>query len=85
MRRFLLASAAALSLTLPAMAAELSMTTQLGTTMDAVKTSLTSMGYDVRKTEMEDGKIEAYIVKGSAMGEVYVSTETGLPTKLKMK
>ena len=76
---------AALALASPALAAELTMDTVLGTTMADVRAKLTDMGYRVRKSEMEDGKIEVYFVKGDRMGEVYVSTATGKVTKLKMK
>ncbi len=76
---------AALALASPALAAELTMDTVLGTTMAEVQAKLTDMGYQVRKSEMEDGKIEVYFVKGGRMGEVYVSTATGKITKLKMK
>ena len=69
----------------PALAAELTTDTVLGTTMPEVQTKLTEMGYQVRKSEMEDGKIEVYFVKDKKMGEVYVSTVTGKVTKLKMK
>ena len=69
----------------PALAAELNTDTVLGTTMPEVQTKLTEMGYQVRKSEMEDGKIEVYFVKDNKMGEVYVSTVTGKITKLKMK
>ena len=76
---------AALALASPALAAELTTDTVLGTTMAEVQAKLTDMGYQVRKSEMEDGKIEVYFVKGGRMGEVYVSTVTGKITKLKMK
>ena len=76
---------AALAFASPALAAELTMNTVLGTTMPEVQTKLTEMGYQVRKSEMEDGKIEVYFVKGDKMGEVYVSTATGKVIKLKMK
>jgi len=69
----------------PAFAAELTKDTVLGTTMPEVQKNLTDMGYQVRKSEMEDGKIEVYFIKDNRMGEVYVSTATGMVTKLKMK
>jgi len=69
----------------PAFAEELSKGTVLGTNMEEVQTSLTEMGYEVRKVEMEDGKIEVYFVKDGEMGEVYVSPETGQIIKLDMK
>ena len=76
---------ATLAVASPALAADLTMNTVLGTTMPAVQTKLAEMGYEVRKSEMEDGKIEVYFVKGDKMGEVYVSTVTGKVTKLEMK
>lgn len=76
---------AALAFASPALAAELTMDTVLGTTLPVVQKRLTDMGYQVRKSELEDGKIEVYFVKGNKMGEVYVSTATGKVTKLKMK
>ncbi len=76
---------AALLFSAPVYAAELSTDTVLGTTISEVQTTLTDMGYEIRKSELEDGKIEVYFVKGDKMGEVYVSTVTGKITKLKMK
>lgn len=61
------------------------METVLGTTMDEVQATLVEMGYEIRKAEMEDGKIEVYFIKGGDMFEVYVDPETGLPTKIKSK
>lgn len=75
----------ALLFSAPAYAAELSTDTVLGTTLSEVQTTLTNMGYEIRKIEMEDDKIEVYFVKGDKMGEVYVSKLTGKITKLKMK
>lgn len=74
-----------IALASPALAADVSMDSNLGTTMDEVKASLTAMGYEVRKAEMEDGKIEVYFVRDGKMGEVYVSTQTGAVTKLELK
>ena len=76
---------ATLAFASPALAVELTMDTVLGTTMPEVQTKLAEMGYEVRKSEMEDGKIEVYFVRGGKMGEVYVSTATGKVTKLKLK
>lgn len=69
----------------PALAEDVTMESNLGTTMEEVQASLTAMGYEVRKAEMEDGKIEVYFVRDSKMGEVYVSPETGAVTKLEVK
>ena len=76
---------AALAFASPALAADLTMETVLGTTIPEVQSKLTEMGYEVRKSEMEDGEIEVYFVKGGKMGEVYVSTSTGKVTKLELK
>ena len=69
----------------PALAAELTKDMFLGTTMPEVQSKLIDMGYEVRKSEMDNGKIEVYFVKDNKMGEVYVSPVTGTVTKLKMK
>lgn len=68
-----------------ALAEDVTMGSTLGTTMEEVQASLTAMGYEVRKAEMEDGKIEVYFVRDGKMGEVYVSTQTGAVTKLDLK
>lgn len=83
--RKLIFSAVAIMIAAPAFAAGLTMDSELGRSMDEVKASLTSMGYEVRKAEMEDGKIEVYFVKGTTLGEVYVNGETGKIIKLEMK
>lgn len=83
MRKLALIAVAALAT--PGLAQELSTDTVLGTTMEDVRGSLTDMGYEVRKAEMEDGKIEVYFVRDSQMGEAYVSPQTGRITKLEMK
>lgn len=75
---------AVLAFATPALAAELTMDTVLGTTLPEIQKNLTDMGYQVRKSDMEDGKIEVYFVKDNKMGEVYVSAATGKVTKLKM-
>jgi hypothetical protein len=85
MRRLALSTLAALALAMPALAGDLTMETVLGTTMDEVKASLTRLGYEVRKAEIEDGQVEAYVVGNGRMGEVYVSAETGKPTRIVMK
>lgn len=80
-----LALIALLAIASPALAEDVKMDSMLGTTLDEVRTSLTNMGYDVRKAEMEDGKIEVYFVRDGHMGEVYVNATTGAVTKLEMK
>lgn len=83
MRKFALI--ALMALATPALAEDVSMDSVLGTTMDEVQTALTAMGYDVRKAEMEDGKIEVYFVRDGQRGEVYVNPQTGAVTKLELK
>ncbi len=83
MRKFALI--ALIAFASPALAEDVTMGSNLGTTMEEVQASLTTMGYEVRKAEMEDGKIEVYFVRDGKMGEVYVSTETGAVTKLEVK
>lgn len=84
MRKFIITSAAFL-IAGSAFASDISMESQLGNSMEEVKASLASMGYDVRKAEMEDGKIEVYFVKGTTLGEVYVDATSGKVIKLEMK
>ena len=69
----------------PALAEDVTMQSTLGTTMEEVQASLTAMGYEVRKAEMEDGKIEVYFVRNGQMGEVYVNPQTGAVMKLEVK
>lgn len=80
-----LALIAMMALATPALAEDVSMDSVLGKTMEEVQASLTAMGYEVRKAEMEDGKIEVYFVRGGQMGEVYVNPQTGAVTKLELK
>lgn len=80
-----LALIALIAFATPAMAEEVAMDSNLGTTMDEVKASLTTMGYEVRKAEMEDGNIEVYFIRDGKMGEVYVDPATGNVVKLKVK
>ncbi|WP_161555733.1 PepSY domain-containing protein [Mangrovicoccus ximenensis] len=68
-----------------ALAEDLTPASMLGHTEDEVKATLVSMGYEVRKIEEEDGKIEAYFVKDKTMGEVYVDPASGIVSKLSMK
>ena len=80
-----LALIALIAFATPALAEDVTMDSTLGKTMEKVKASLTAMGYEVRKAEMEDGKIEVYFVREGKMGELYVSPETGAVTKLEVK
>ncbi|NDW44434.1 PepSY domain-containing protein [Ruegeria sp. PrR005] len=69
----------------PVFAMDLTTETVLGTTEEAVRASLKDLGYEVRKTEAEDGKIEAYVVKDKTMAEVDVDLTTGKVVKIKTK
>ena len=70
--RKLILTTAAIFVDLPAFAAELSMGAELGKSMDEVKASLASLGYEVRKGEMEDGMIEVYALKDGKRYELYL-------------
>lgn len=83
MRKFALITL--LALATPALALDLDTDTVLGTMIEQAQAALTEMGYEVRKAEMEDGKIEVYFIKDGKMGEAHVSAETGKITKLEMK
>ena len=83
MRKIILATLVSL-LTLPAFAQNLAKDAMLGKTPDEVKAKLVEMGYEVRKTAAEDGKIEAYAIKDSKTSEIYVDPATGLVTEIKM-
>lgn len=76
---------AALAIAAPVLAMDLTGETVLGTTETDIRTTLTEMGYEVRKIEAEDGKIEAYVVKDGQMAEVYVDPTSGKITKLETK
>lgn len=76
MRKIILTAAAVL-VAMPAFASELKIGQELGKSLDEVKATLSEMGYDVRKGEMEDGLIEVYFVKDNMKGEVYVDGSTG--------
>jgi hypothetical protein len=72
-----------LSAAFPAFAADISKDMVLGKTADEVKVKLVEMGYQVRKTDTEDGKIEIYAVKDGKTAEVYVDPSTGMVTEIK--
>ncbi|MCE8517633.1 PepSY domain-containing protein [Ruegeria pomeroyi] len=84
MKSFALIAALALAAS-PVLALDLTTDTQLGTSSDEIRTSLKDLGYDVRKIEDEDGKIEAYVVKDGKMAEVYVDPKTGKISKIEME
>lgn len=69
----------------PALASELSTDMVLGTNMTNVQSKLTDMGYQVRKSEIENGDIEVYVVKGGKKFEIYVSMASGKITRIKSK
>lgn len=69
----------------PAFANELSQGKTLGTSVHEIKSTLTGMGYDVRKSQREKGKIEVYVVKNNMRQEIYVDPQTGKVTMVKTK
>jgi hypothetical protein len=77
--------ATALLFAAPAFATALEQGTVIGTDIETVKTTLTEMGYDVRKVEMEDGNIEVYALKGAEKSEMYISPKSGEIVKIKTK
>ncbi|OSQ49325.1 PepSY domain-containing protein [Marivita geojedonensis] len=65
--------ALALALALPATAFASSDDYGLTTErMTEIRTKLTAEGYEVRKIEMEDGMIEAYVLKDGQRLEIYL-------------
>lgn len=73
----------ALVLATPLLAQDLAKDSYLGKTIDEVRATLTEKGYDVRKTETEDGLIEAYVVKDRQKHEIYVDTKSGTVVRIK--
>lgn len=58
------------------------MDTVLGNTAAEVTASLAGMGYDIREIETEGSSVEVTFVADGRPWEVYVSKETGRPTKI---
>ncbi len=63
----------------------ITMETMLGHTKEEITASLVNLGFEVRKFEIEDDKMEVYFVGHGKMGEVYVNPETGLPSKIEIE
>ena len=76
---------ATLAFTTPALASTIAVDTMLGTSTATMKQKLTDMGYQVRKSEMENGRVEFYVVKGNQRMEIYVNPTTGKITRVKNK
>lgn len=57
--------------------------TYMGKTLEDVGTSLTGLGYEVRKSELENGRMEFKAIKERRRYEVYVSPETGRFLRMK--
>lgn len=83
MRKYIVLAACLLAV--PALAEDLTPDSMLGHNLDEVEAKLALMGYEVRKGEMEDGKIEVYFVRDGKMGEVYVDGATGKVARLTIK
>ena len=69
----------------PAFAQEVAPGDQLGTEIGAISAALSGRGYEVRKTEREDGKVEVYAVREGRRFEIYVDVETGAVIRVKEK
>lgn len=80
-----LALIALIALASPVPAEDVAPDMGLGTTVKKVRASLTALGCEVRKAEMEDGRIEVYLVRGGQMGEVYADPQIGAVTTRDLK
>lgn len=69
----------------PVLAESIAVGTQVGHDDAQIRATLTGQGYEVRKTDTEDGKIEVYAVKEGKKLEIYVDPTTGAVTKVKEK
>jgi hypothetical protein len=78
-----LAAAAGLAAAAPALAADVAPGSVVGTDDAAIRAALTAEGYEVRKVESEDGRIEVYAVKDGKRLEIYVDGRTGAVTRVK--
>lgn len=78
----MLAAALALPASFAAASSELDGAT-LGKNADEITATLSAQGYEVRKVENEDGKIEAYAVKDGKTFEIYVDPASGAVTGVK--
>ncbi|RMD92471.1 MAG: PepSY domain-containing protein [Alphaproteobacteria bacterium] len=76
---------AAMTLATPVFASQLATDALLGTSAEEVKANLAQLGYEVRKSQMEDGFIEVYALKDGSRYEVYVDAGTGRIVRLKVK
>lgn len=85
MKKSLTLAAALAALPGIALATTLTVGTALGSNTEEVRSGLVALGYEVRKIEMEDGKIEAYVVKDKTMAEIYVDPATGAVSKIESK
>ena len=77
-----LAAALALPLSFAAASSELD-GAMVGKSADEIKATLTAQGYEVRKIETEDGKLEAYAMKDGKKFEIYVDPTSGTVTEVK--
>ena len=69
----------------PALAQEVNIGDVLGSEIGAIATTLKERGYDVRKTEREEGEIELYAVREGRRFEIYVDPANGAVTRVKEK
>lgn len=69
----------------PALAQEVAVGDALGADSGAISAALAERGYEIRKTEREDGKIEVYAVREGRRFEIYVDAKTGAVTRIKEK
>ena len=86
MQRTALLAAFTLALSFPALAADLSVGTELGRTGAEIRANLESQGYSIIKQEMEYGRrMEVYAEKDGTRWEMMLDTDTGRITEIERK
>lgn len=80
-RKLLIPAALSALMASAAFAAQPTLGTRLGTTIDDISAALFADGYEITKFEKEGNRIEVYAVKGDTRHEVYVDAITGKVTR----
>lgn len=65
-------------------AAPFAMGEVLGTSADAIQTTLAAKGFEMRKYEREGGQIEIYAADGARVWEVKLDAATGAVTRVEI-
>ncbi len=85
MKRFIPLAAAAALIAAPVLAVEPAPGAQVGVSVTEIAAALSADGYEVRKYDREDDKIEVTAIKGDQRVEFYVDPATGLVTRAKSR